>query len=210
MDFDVNGNYGKFNIKIDKNKAYLRLFNYTDLDCVIKEAINISNSYKVSNIYLISRILLHYEIAFSVDLYELEYTRFKPNKEYKMKPLLIENRTEYTKMLNESMVNVSNYIDIDESDTLEYLRNELNVGFFDYKREFIGNYKYDQNEIVYFSIIPSKRGNDLGLECLKKIVNKLDNDVIIKVSSDNKIMLSLIDKLGFKLVTNFEKYYVIK
>lgn len=210
MDLDISGNNGKYNIKIYDKKAYIRLINYTNLEDLINEAVLFASCNHASNIYLSTDLKLDYNVLYYLDLYELEYTRFTPNKEYKLKPLLMENRCDYTKMYNIDMNNISNKFSIEEANTLDLIRNKKNIGFFEFKKEFVGIYYYDNNEIIDIAINTNKRGLKLGLGFMKKLINKLDGDVIIKVSSDNIIMLDMIKNLGFKFKNNIETCYILK
>ena len=204
MDFlNINGQYGHFfiNLKEISNNgiAYFEIKDYTNLQLVIKEAVDIIKTYSPKLIcYTVNNCNLDCNILYSEKEYFLSHRRYKSNKNFKFKQLDLVNRYDFSKIYERTIEDYCNMSSLNSADVFEMMKDtKNNLGYIIHKKEIIAIYNIKGNYIDIISLDKLYQNRGYGSIILEKLINKIDNDVYVKVSSNNKRMISLLEKMEF-------------
>ena len=119
------------------------------------------------------------------------------NKDMKFKPLDLENRYDYPIMCNKAMERIDCSGTLTDGDVFQMMKDEANnMGYIQYKKQFVAGYNIRGNTLDTFFVDKAFQNQGIGKMALEKIINKIDDDIILYVASTNSIAIKLYQRYG--------------
>lgn len=212
-ELNINGDFGSYTIilkELKKGFALINVLNYSNLEGLLNEASRFLAQYGEISIYFTTEKKEDYEVFLEKNEYVFPFVRFKSDKNYKLIPLSLENRSGFLKMINEIYNEGSLFVSWDENDVLTKIRNDETIGYLSYKKEIIGIYYYRGNEILNYGILRKHQGFDYGINGLKKLISRIGEKVIVNIMEDNQKAILMVLELGFYKNGNKKYWYKLK
>lgn len=213
---DVNSEFGKYQIILKEisfnQKGYIIFLECYNLNNLLEESLDILKKNGCKEIYLCSKCSLDLSmfcLAYQMNLYHLPMNHFKSEKDIKLRPLELANRSQYKEILNSSLKNIDGSYFLDNLDVMKLLREKCNGGLFEYKKENVGAFLFKDSYLKLFCIDEKYRNVGLGERCLKKLVTRINQDLYAIIPSTNLYAISLFEKIGFQYKGVEENWYVV-